>query len=235
MVCGLRWCQNPEIDRSGCEREIFLAQVRLTPSIYRELVDDMKTGIVSYPTVRGEIRTYSHANPERYFECNNPFRNQVPNRVIVALLRQDAFNGDAGRYPFSYQKFNLSSIKQLVRGEEYPYETLELKHDDDSKDLRGYRMFLQATGSLCRHKRNMVQASDWGQGDKKCTLFVFDNTANRCLDSSVLNPKQSGELRLVITFGGDPGANLIILVYGEFENLMEADRNKTITYDVYQP
>jgi len=97
---------------------LFLAQVRVTPSIYRELVDDMKTGILSYPTVRGEIRTYSHANPERYFECTNPFRNQLPNRVIAALLRQDAFNGDAARYPFSYQKFNLTTIKQLVRGEE---------------------------------------------------------------------------------------------------------------------
>ena len=149
----------------------------------------MKTGIVSYPTVRGEIRTYSHANPERYFECNNPFRNQLHNRVIVALLRQDAFNGGAARYPFPYQKFNLSSIKQLVRGEEYPYETLELKHDDTSKDLRGYHRFLQATGSLCRHKGNMVQASDWGQG-KKCTLFVFDNTANGCLDSSVLKAER---------------------------------------------
>jgi len=51
----------------------------------------------------------------------------------------------------------------------------------------------------------------------------------------VLNPKQNGEFRIVITFGADPGANLIILVYGEFENLMEADRNKTMTYDVYQP
>jgi len=64
----------------------FLAQVRVTPSIYRELVEDMKTGLVSYLTVRGEILTYSHANPDCYFECNNPFRNQLPNRVIVALL-----------------------------------------------------------------------------------------------------------------------------------------------------
>jgi len=213
---------------------LFLAQVRVTPSVYRELMESMKTGIVSYPTVRSEIRTYSHANPERYFECNNPFRNQLPNRLIVGLLRQDAFNGDAARYPFSYQKFNVSSIKQLVSGEEYPYETLELKHDDDSKDLRGYFRFLQATGSLCRHKGNMVRASDWGQG-KKCTLFVFDNTANGCLNSSVLNPKQNGDVRLVINFGAAPGANLIVLVYGEFENSMEADRNKTITYDVYQP
>jgi len=28
---------------------LFLAQVRITPSIYREFVVDMKTGIVSYP------------------------------------------------------------------------------------------------------------------------------------------------------------------------------------------
>ena len=51
----------------------------------------------------------------------------------------------------------------------------------------------------------------------------------------MLNPKQSGDVRLVINFGDAPGANLIVLVYGEFENSMEADRNKTITYDVYQP
>ena len=50
----------------------------------------------------------------------------------------------------------------------------------------------------------------------------------------MLNPKQSGELRLVIDFGADPGQNLTILVYGEFENLMEINDNKVVTYDVYR-
>ena len=118
-------------------------------------------------------------------------------------MRQDAFNGDKEKYPFSYQKFNLSSIKQLIRGEEYPYETLHLKHDDVSNDLRGYHRFLHATGSICRNKGDMVRRADWGHG-KKCILFVFDNTANGCLNTSVLNPKQSGELRLVIQFGANP-------------------------------
>jgi len=54
------------------------------------------------------------------------------------------------------------------------------------------------------------------------------------LDSAVLNPKQSGELRLVIDFGANPGQNLTILVYGEFENLMEINDNKVVTYDVYR-
>ena len=50
-----------------------------------------------------------------------------------------------------------------------------------------------------------------------------------------VEPKQSGELHLVIQFGANPGANLVILVYGEFKNMMGIDRNKTVTYDVYQP
>ena len=50
-------------------------------------------------------------------------------------------------------------------------------------------------------------------------MFVFDNAANRCLNSPVLNPKQSGELRLVLKFGANPGVNITIILYGEFENL----------------
>ena len=112
-------------------------------------------------------------------------------------------------------------------------ETLELQHDGDSKDQRGYYRFLQATGALCRDKGNMVRKVDWGHG-KRCNLFVFDNTANGCLDSPVLNPKQSGEMRLVIDFGADPGVNLTVLLYGEFENLLEINDNKIVTYDIYQ-
>ena len=65
-------------------------------------------------------------------------------------------------------------------------------------------------------------------------MFVFDNTANGCLDSPVLNPKQTGELRLVIDFGPSPGANPTILLYGEFENLLEINENRVVVYDVYQ-
>ena len=65
-------------------------------------------------------------------------------------------------------------------------------------------------------------------------MFIFDNTAYSCLDSPVLSPKQRGELHLVIDFGANPGENLTVLLYGEFENLLEINGNKIVTYDVYQ-
>ena len=78
----------------------------------------------------------------------------------------------------------------------------------------------------------MVRKEDWGH-DKKFNLYVFDNTANGCLDSPVLNPKQTAKLRLVIDFGANPGENLTILLYGEFENLLEINGAGVVTY-VYQ-
>ena len=66
-----------------------------------------------------------------------------------------------------------------------------------------------------------------------CTLFVFENAANGHLHSAVLNPKLSGELRITLNFGADPGQNLTAIVYAEFENILEIDRNKAVLYDVY--
>ena len=213
--------------------KLYLCQIRLNPSVYRELMSDMTKKIVSYPTVQSEIRTYNIARNMLHYEINNPFQNRLPNMVIVGLVTSAAFNGAVGENPFSFRQFNLVSIKQVVRGETYPYEPLVMMRNNGSKDMRGYRQFLQATGSLCKSRGNMVQADDWGNG-KNCTLFVFENAANGCLNSPVLNPKLSGELRLVLAFGGDHGANMTAIVYGEFENLLEINPVKAVQYDVYQ-
>ena len=57
---------------------LFLAQVRVAPSVHREITADLKSGkIATYPTVRGEIRTFSHPDDNWHFECNNSFHNPI--------------------------------------------------------------------------------------------------------------------------------------------------------------
>ena len=139
-------------------------------AVKRKLMKKMAVNraIVTYPTMRSEIMTFNMQGNLQRYEYNN--------RVIVGLVLSEAFNGKLARNPFCFQKFGVSKNRQLVRGEEYPYETLELVHNNGTQDLRGYYRFLQATGCLCKHQGNMVRSKDWGQG-KNCTLFVFDNAA----------------------------------------------------------
>ena len=176
--------------------------------------------MATYPTVRSEIRTFSMQGNLTRFDIPNLFQNKVPDLLIVALVDSRNFNGDVTRDPFCFQKFGLSSIRQIVRGEEYPYETLRLAHNNATRDNLGYFRFLQASGAWCKKKGNMVELGDWGH-EKNCTLFMFDNVANGCADSQRLNPKQTGNLQLSLEFGVAPNTNITVLVYGEFENLLE--------------
>ena len=212
-----------------------LCQLRLNETVYRSLSAQRQNDeqMATYPTVRSEIRTFSMQGNLTRFDIPNLFQNRVPDRLIVALLDSRAFNGDVTRDPFCFQKFGLSSIRQIVRGEEYPYETLHLVHDSAARDNLGYFRFLQASGAWCKKKGNMVELGDWGDG-KHCTLFMFDNVANGCADSQRLNPKQTGDLQLSLEFGVAPGTNITVLVYGEFENLLEIDSNGAVLYDIYQ-
>lgn len=235
-VWGIRYAgaDTLRISAEEISVKLYIKQIKIDPAVYRTLTASFNGGkIASYPVVRGAVRTYAHPTDNRHFECNNPFNGQVPNRLIVVMMRQTAFNGDYGQSPFTFGKFNLQSIKLVINGEEYPYETLVLDHDGPGKDYKGYHRFLEASGSLARKGGNFLKARDWGHG-KKANLFVFDTTANGALDSPVLNPKQTGDVRLVMDFGANPGQNLTIMLYGEFENVIEIKGNGTVTYDVHQ-
>ena len=168
-----------------------LCQLRLNEAVYSSLSAQRHNegAVATYPTVRSEIRTFSMQGNLIRFDIPNLFQNRVPDRLIVGLVDSRAFNGDVTRDPFCFQKFGLTSIKQIVKGEEYPYETLHLVRNNGSRDNLGYFRFLQASGAWCKKKGNMVELGDWGQG-KNCSLYMFDNVANGCADSQRLNPSK---------------------------------------------
>ena len=212
-----------------------LCQLRLNETIHKTLSAQRRNykQLATYPTVRSEIRTFSmQANLTR-FDIPNLFQNRIPDRLIVGLLDSRAFNGDVTRDPFCFQTFGVRSIRQIFRGEEYPSETLVLNFNNGSRDNLGYFRFLQASGVWCKKQGNMVERGDWGHG-RNCTSFMFDDVANGCADSQRHNPNQTGDLQLSLEFGAAPNTNITVLVYGEFENLLEIDSNGAVLYDVYQ-
>ena len=216
--------------------QFHLCQLRLNEEVFRDMSIERHKyrELAKYPTVRSEIRTFNMMGTLTRFDIPNLFQNRIPDRMIVGLLDSRAFNGDVTRDPFCFQKFGLRSIRQMVREEEYPYETLELNHGDGTRDVLGYFRFIQASGGWMKKRGNLVQREDWGQ-DKNCTLFMFDNVGNGRADARTLNPKQSGDLQLILEFGAAPNTNITVLVYAEFENMLEIDSNGAVLYNIYQP
>ena len=104
-------------------------------------------------------------------EINSTFNGKVPQRIIIGILETTAFNGQYNKDPCAFQKAGIEYIKQIVNGEGYPYETMELNGGNGQKDMIGYHRFLDATGCLFRNEGNMVRFQDWGHG-KNCTHLL---------------------------------------------------------------
>ena len=98
------------------------------------------------------------------------------------------------------------------------------------KDMEGYHRLIQANCSRFRQK-SMIKPEHWGK-DKSTKLFMWDNVASGCADSVQLNPRQEGRVKIVIR---KTGVNhlLTVIIYGEFENMLQIKPTGSTQYDIY--
>jgi len=180
----------PTIHNEDIKVTLLMRKVTLNASVYVRLQKETQLGkkIVRYPVVRSEIRTFYFDGRTNQWEQDNVFVGRFPDRAMVGLLHSNAFNGDMGRNPSAFQKFEVTQVRQSLNGEEYPYRTLELTRDQAYEDFLGYDRFLQAMGAYNENKIPMLLPSDWGQGNN-CTLFMFNNVpSGKVMTPSIANP-----------------------------------------------
>lgn len=61
---------------------------------------------------------------------------------------------------------------------------------------------------------------------------MWDNLASGCADSVHLNPKQEGRVKIDIQKAAE-NFMIVILVYGELENMMQINHTRSTQYDIY--
>ena len=173
---------------------LWMKKVALNASVYTRLRKEgslSKTKKVQYPVVRNEIRSYLFDGNSTRWEQDNVFVNKVPGKVIIELMNSTNYNGNLQHYPFAYQKFGVTCVRQTIDGEEYLHRSLELTGNTKAEDLVGYDRFLTASGTYKHHKIPMIRPGDWGQG-KNCTLFMFNNVPGNANDPEYTNPRLKG-------------------------------------------
>ena len=183
--------------------------------------------------VRSEIRSFTFAGDTTVWEKDNLFNGRIPDRLVVGIVRTPAFTGNTSNYPFAFEKFAVIRVRQFMNGEEYPYKkSLDMDAKHNYHDLAGYDRFLQSTGALLKSKTPMLKPSDWGQR-KKCNLYVFNNVPSGNADNPIVrNPKLSGNLKVQIDFNANPGTNLTIIMFGEFESTYDVTNQGGVQYNI---
>lgn len=221
---------NVRLQSGDLKMKFFACLVKVRSDVYNSIATArlQRNLDVYYPTARSEIRTYTIQNNQASFEATDVFNGRVPDRVVVGFLQQSCFTGSHAYNPFNFEKAKISTIKQVVEGEEYPFLPMELNAGDDEKDMEGYHRPIKASCADWRRKC-MIEPEHWGEG-KHTTLFTWDNVASGCADSVSLNPKQEGRVKIDVRKTGE-GHMIVMIVYGEFENMIKP--TGATQYDIY--
>ncbi|CAH3021199.1 unnamed protein product, partial [Porites evermanni] len=160
----------PAIHPEDIKVTLLMRKVTLNASVYVRLQKERQLGkqIARYPVVRSEILAFSFDGRTTQWEQDNVFVGRFPDRVMVGLLHSDAFNGNLQRYPFAFEKFGVTQIRQTLNGEEYPYRTLQLTGAEAYEDLLGGHGSLPTSastvGRMIRQPSSVIIADPSGSG-----------------------------------------------------------------------
>ena len=83
-----------------------LCQLTLSAPLYKTLdtARHSRREVAKYPTVRSEIRVFSHAANQLEFNEGNLYEGRVPDRLVVGLLHTLSYHGDRAYPPFFLPK-----------------------------------------------------------------------------------------------------------------------------------
>ena len=127
------------------------------------------------------------------------FQGHVPDRLMVGLLDSRTYNGSLDHYPFAFQKFGVTRIRQIICVEKYPYETLELNQNDNKRDLWGYHRFLQASCALRKHQESLLKPGDWATTRiARCTCLIMSQEEMRITPCETHNSKAMSPWRSIL-------------------------------------
>ena len=146
--------------------------------------------------------------------------------MVLCCIDNDAYNGAYNKNPFHAKHNNLNFLALYVDGQQVPAKPLKPRFGQ-SDFGRSYCNMFAGTGKMFQDEGNDAIWDDFGQG---YSLFAFDLTPDVC-DGFHFNLVQKGNLRVEMHFDQPLPQTVNIVVYGEFETVLEIDRSRNFIYD----
>ncbi|XP_052127486.1 uncharacterized protein F54H12.2-like [Frankliniella occidentalis] len=207
--------------------KVVMRRVTVSPSVMLAHAQVLEKAHAKYPLTRVDIKTITIAKGLRDKTVDNLFLNQMPQRVIIGFVDNKAFNGDYKLNPFNFHHFNLNFLQLHVDGMPVPAQPLT---PDFSAGLyiEAYNTLFSATGIHWKDDGNHIPFADYPRGS---TLFAFDLTPDLSASMPHWNLQRHGSLRLDMRFADALPDAINCVVYAEFQNLIEIDKDRNVIVD----
>ena len=205
--------------------QLYVRKVTLNPVVLLAHTKALNKTPAKYPVQRVETKTYAVTKGSLTANHQNVFMGQIPKRIIVGMVRSESFNGAVKTNPFYFEHNSIDFIALHVNGEQFPSKAFK---PDFAEGLfmREYHSVFTDT-NMDGDQSNNIDRADYKLGS---TLFAFDLTPDQG-DSGHFNLIRTGNVDVEIHFEQACTTNQNVIVYAQFDNVLEIDKNRKLAFD----
>ena len=208
------------------EASLFVRKAKLSPSVQLAHMKALEKSTAKYPIRRVETKIFSIPKGNLTANQENVFLGQQPQKVILGLVQNAAFNGTFAKSPYDFATFDANFIALYKDGQQIPAKPLQPNYAD-GQYIRSYLSLFCSTGQIYQDEGNHLSRQDYAEG---YTLYAFDLTPDLA-DGNYLHVVKQGNLRVELHFAHPLPETVNCLVLAEFESIIEVDRSRNILFD----
>ena len=226
--CLVSSADGPDYKVQILEATLFVRRMKISPSIQLAHSRALEKGNAKYPIRRVLCKMMSVPAGNITLSQDHVFLGALPNRIVIACVDNTAFSGNFARNPFNFQHYNVTSVAVHVDGEQIPAKPLRPVFQGPIINyVRSYHTLFSGTNKMFEDQGNEITRTDYGNG---YTLYAFDLTPDLTCGGH-FNLQKHGDLRLEINFRQALVQTINVIVYAEFENIIEIDKSRNVIFD----
>jgi hypothetical protein len=217
---------NPTYKIKIQEAILFVRKVKINSTIQVAHMKALEKGSAKYPIRRIETKLFSISQGSMTANHENLFLGQLPTRIVIGMVDNNAMTGDYTKNPYNFKHHNLNFLALYLDGQQIPSKPLTPNFARNCY-TRSYMSLFTSTGKGFQDEGNHITRSDYAEG---YTLFAFDLTPDLS-DNAHFNLIKQGSLRVEMHFAEALQRTINVVVYAEFESVIQIDRNRNVMFD----
>ena len=179
-----------------------------------------------YPIRHSDVKFFTKAQGHADLSEPNLCSGILPRKIIVGLVRSQAFNGSNHLNPLNFATYELESIQVRRNGVALPFDEIKLDFPN-MRAVNGYMSLFQGCGGLFRDRGLSISIDDYISSG--CALYVFDLSQDG--EDTNLSLLQEGTVSLQLKLQQAAPHSITIVVYMEKDGLIEIDKDRNVTIE----
>jgi hypothetical protein len=225
----------PTAGFAECELEVlacklYVKRISLMDSLAYDIAKKMEMQPVKYPIRKTSLKKLFISENRRDFTANL-WNDQVPRRVILAMVSNADFVGDQKTSPFNFRHFDIHDISVTANGVTYPNASYALNFPA-GKFNRVFHDMNESIGYAGTLESNGISMKKYANGG--CCFFVFNLTSSgEDSGPDTFDLIRNGSTQVKISFNSDvPTGGIMLIAMGEVDSMLMMDRNRMISSDI---